>query len=629
MVVVCANCKRKYQIDTSRIPAGGTSFTCWSCRAAVRVETPGHQPSIPPPPPPQSPSPRPLLQHPQPPAQQAAGSSKVPPAAMRFFESLAAEVPQKESPSAPLPPIPESPVPPVPNPVKQPDAPVATAPPFFSNLAASSEPGTQRPLDPDELPTNRLQGAMGSGPLRPPRPASPRADIFQSDQILDLPNIEFKPEPEPEPPSQEPIFTFETENLPVSRPPAPPAAPPPPARQAPTTTPVAPRVDVQPQQRIASEPPVDRTRAYEAPPPVISDPFPRPQPSESVTTASFSQIPPSTPGGSGSTTAPWPRIKGDTASLEGQEGNSSGDAQETEPLPPPAPPTTVSGSGVISPQEFGFRPSTPTPPVAPPAMRPPEPPRPSIPPPSSVSTTPMPAPAAIPPKPLDSTTPVETVVIPPPQRKPQHVSPADVASGASQPWVAPIVEPEEPRAQRSGKLFMALVALLVLVVGAGLVWQFFLQDYLFPVQPAKPVAQAPKKNPTPTPPPANNTAPVQDPKAGQTPPDPPTQPIQPDKPPDKPPQPDVPTTGPTNSSGSFTLQLRSSPDQNDAGSAVEKLKAAGFDAYVMKADLGKKGIWYRVRVGRFDTSDEARKIGSKVRSGGLASEFIVVAYEAP
>src|SRR5437870_5179250 len=99
MVIACPKCNRKYQIDTARIPATGTIFTCWSCRATVPVT--GTGPSA-------ESAPKgtgPVTPRPQPPAPSASPAGPapgglpgaagpqgaVPSAAMRFFESLAAD----------------------------------------------------------------------------------------------------------------------------------------------------------------------------------------------------------------------------------------------------------------------------------------------------------------------------------------------------------------------------------------------------------------------------------------------------------------------------------------------------------------------------------------------------------
>jgi len=55
----------------------------------------------------------------------------------------------------------------------------------------------------------------------------------------------------------------------------------------------------------------------------------------------------------------------------------------------------------------------------------------------------------------------------------------------------------------------------------------------------------------------------------------------------------------------YSVQVASSPSREDAERLVQKFGATGFQAYVMVADLGSKGIWYRVRIGNFVKRDQA------------------------
>lgn len=71
---------------------------------------------------------------------------------------------------------------------------------------------------------------------------------------------------------------------------------------------------------------------------------------------------------------------------------------------------------------------------------------------------------------------------------------------------------------------------------------------------------------------------------------------------------------PAADTGGFTIQVRSSPNEADAKQFADSLKSAGFDAYVMRADLGGKGVWFRVRVGRFQSREEAQREMGKLRS---------------
>lgn len=64
---------------------------------------------------------------------------------------------------------------------------------------------------------------------------------------------------------------------------------------------------------------------------------------------------------------------------------------------------------------------------------------------------------------------------------------------------------------------------------------------------------------------------------------------------------------PASGTGRYTIQVASSQNRAEAKSLVKKLQASKYDAYMMEADLGSKGIWYRVRVGRYKTRDMATK----------------------
>ncbi|MBD3309108.1 hypothetical protein GF339_22095 [candidate division KSB3 bacterium] len=55
----------------------------------------------------------------------------------------------------------------------------------------------------------------------------------------------------------------------------------------------------------------------------------------------------------------------------------------------------------------------------------------------------------------------------------------------------------------------------------------------------------------------------------------------------------------------YSVQVASSTDREDSERLVQKYGERGYQAYVMVADLGEKGIWYRVRVGNLATREEA------------------------
>ena len=57
--------------------------------------------------------------------------------------------------------------------------------------------------------------------------------------------------------------------------------------------------------------------------------------------------------------------------------------------------------------------------------------------------------------------------------------------------------------------------------------------------------------------------------------------------------------------GLFSVQVGASRDRNEAQRVESKARAAGLKPYVIEADLGAKGTWYRVRVGAFKDRDAA------------------------
>jgi cell division septation protein DedD len=67
----------------------------------------------------------------------------------------------------------------------------------------------------------------------------------------------------------------------------------------------------------------------------------------------------------------------------------------------------------------------------------------------------------------------------------------------------------------------------------------------------------------------------------------------------------VPLTPPPRDLGAFTVQIGASQDRSEALRMENKARAAGLKPYAAEADLGRKGAWYRVRVGSFQDKDAA------------------------
>lgn len=75
----------------------------------------------------------------------------------------------------------------------------------------------------------------------------------------------------------------------------------------------------------------------------------------------------------------------------------------------------------------------------------------------------------------------------------------------------------------------------------------------------------------------------------------------------------APTTAPTTPPAAgpamerpYTIQVGSFSARKGAEKLAGELKEKGLEAYLAEADLGAKGVWYRVRVGRFPTEHAAK-----------------------
>ena len=65
--------------------------------------------------------------------------------------------------------------------------------------------------------------------------------------------------------------------------------------------------------------------------------------------------------------------------------------------------------------------------------------------------------------------------------------------------------------------------------------------------------------------------------------------------------------------GAFVVQVAATRDQAEAKRMVEKLKGQGFAAVAERADLGAKGVWYRVTVGPYGDQAAADQASSQLK----------------
>lgn len=72
----------------------------------------------------------------------------------------------------------------------------------------------------------------------------------------------------------------------------------------------------------------------------------------------------------------------------------------------------------------------------------------------------------------------------------------------------------------------------------------------------------------------------------------------------------------------FTIQVASFKDKEKAQNFFERLKKEGHPAYIVSRNLGAKGVWYRVYVGKFDSKSQA-EVFLKKFSGKYKDCFII------
>jgi len=67
------------------------------------------------------------------------------------------------------------------------------------------------------------------------------------------------------------------------------------------------------------------------------------------------------------------------------------------------------------------------------------------------------------------------------------------------------------------------------------------------------------------------------------------------------------------SGGSLVVQVAATKDQAEARRMVDRLKGKGYAAAAERADLGAKGVWYRVTVGPYADRATADKVAAQLK----------------
>lgn len=77
-------------------------------------------------------------------------------------------------------------------------------------------------------------------------------------------------------------------------------------------------------------------------------------------------------------------------------------------------------------------------------------------------------------------------------------------------------------------------------------------------------------------------------------------------------------------SGKFTIQLGSHRTLKEAEDFAEGFKARGYDPIINQIDIKGKGTWYRVSLGAFATTDEAKSYIAKEKTLFIGQDYTIV-----
>ena len=75
----------------------------------------------------------------------------------------------------------------------------------------------------------------------------------------------------------------------------------------------------------------------------------------------------------------------------------------------------------------------------------------------------------------------------------------------------------------------------------------------------------------------------------------------------------------------FTLQLSASQTREDADRFAAKLRAQGYQPYIVESDLKDRGRWYRVRMGKFPSKEAAAKFRDDFHRETKLDAFVTLA----
>lgn len=90
----------------------------------------------------------------------------------------------------------------------------------------------------------------------------------------------------------------------------------------------------------------------------------------------------------------------------------------------------------------------------------------------------------------------------------------------------------------------------------------------------------------------------------------------------------APVAAASQGTGNYTIQVGSYNSAAQAEERVSRLNASGIEARVVKAEIPRRGTWYRVQAGRFASHEEAARYGAQIKGKGATDDFIVTGAQS-
>ena len=85
---------------------------------------------------------------------------------------------------------------------------------------------------------------------------------------------------------------------------------------------------------------------------------------------------------------------------------------------------------------------------------------------------------------------------------------------------------------------------------------------------------------------------------------------------------------PQQGDGNYTVQVGSYNNAAQAEERVGRLGSSGVEARVVRAEIPRRGTWYRVQAGRFSSHEEAARFGAQLKGKGAADDFIITEVQS-